>query len=773
MHTYKAPEVARCLGHARIVYVGDSIVRQQYFAALKLIRPNVDTTTDEPHANRKFVFQEEHLTMEFWWDPYLNETLPTFVEIPSLLVMGTGAWQMRYLNEDDYFETWKASVDRVVDAAERQMIAEALLISPVEIPDYSRLSVDRAQTMTLEKVQKMNDYLADLQTRLQTMKTPAAVPFAWNRVAMQTPNATGDGLHYSPHIALTQTQIALNYRCNDQVLNKAFPMDTTCCFTYPTPRWYQLFFIAFFFVYLPLGYLMKNSQNNSKTVKMIFPSKKILDASFIFGLCVIYMYYGDRTQLFGKIHKHFDPTVFAGMMIAVAVMGMVQLEHHKKEGGDEGFLNRHQTDEWKGWMQVIILVYHFCGASGTSGIYNAVRVLVAAYLFQTGYGHFFFFYKKADFGIGRILNVMVRLNLLTFVLQYLMNTDYLSYYFTPLVSFWFLVIWITMYIGHRWNKIAVFMVAKLLIACCFTTTFIHVPGVLETVFNVLEVLANIKWDASEWRFRLGLDAYIVYVGMLTAFIFIKMTEHQVMNHPRWPNVRQATLIVSACAMVGYFWYELTRENKFVYNKSHPFISWIPILAFVFLRNGSVYLRNTHSKFYAFIGKISLETFIGQFHMWLAGDTKGLLVVLTQPWWVNGAGWWINLIISTSLFIFVCYYMSQTTHDLTVSICQNLNQSITSTKNSADQQKGEYQAMPLLPTSSSKVNNLHLPTADKNNENIEHLPRKEELEEEEEEEVWEDLVINETKPTLIKRIVNDTRVKVLTFIIFIALLNHFC
>jgi len=350
----------------------------------------------------------------------------------------------------------------------------------------------------------------------------------------------------------------------------------------------------------------------------------------------------DRTSLFLKENKQYDALTFGLLCLATVAAGLATMSPADK---DLGFLNREQTDEWKGWMQIAILIYHYLGASKISGIYNPIRALVAAYLFMTGYGHLSFFLKKADYGFARVANIIVRINLLTVVLAYLMDTDYLSYYFSPLVTIWFLIIWVTMWAGHKHNDNTTFLVVKICVAAALTAAYFQIPGPLEGTFAVLNRVFGMTWNAREWRFRVTLDMWIVWVGAFTALAFIKIKDLRLTERPEWPVWQRNTIIGSAVALAGYFIFELSCATKFVYNGYHPYVSAIPVLAFCVLRNATPYLRSTSSKFFVFFGQCSLETFIVQFHLFIAADTRGIIMMIP-----GGAVWRpINFII-TSLVV---------------------------------------------------------------------------------------------------------------------------
>ena len=68
----------------------------------------------------------------------------------------------------------------------------------------------------------------------------------------------------------------------------------------------------------------------------------------IFGLATFLIFVADRTPIWLKEQKQYDPWVFGAWLVFALMFGLSTM---KRADNDLGFLNREQSDEWKGWMQ--------------------------------------------------------------------------------------------------------------------------------------------------------------------------------------------------------------------------------------------------------------------------------------------------------------------------------------------------------------------------------------------------------------------------------------
>lgn len=82
-----------------------------------------------------------------------------------------------------------------------------------------------------------------------------------------------------------------------------------------------------------------------------------LSAVFIFGCVMIYFFMCDYVHIFPKTNRTYKRGLFVFLCIALTTVAIV---FTSRETIGNTLLNRDQTEEWRGWMQVCFLFLTFC-----------------------------------------------------------------------------------------------------------------------------------------------------------------------------------------------------------------------------------------------------------------------------------------------------------------------------------------------------------------------------------------------------------------------------
>ncbi|XP_053469424.1 N-acetylneuraminate 9-O-acetyltransferase isoform X4 [Ictalurus furcatus] len=691
MHKYKSIEAKACLNNKRIAFIGDSRIRQLFYSFVQIINPDTREEGNK-HENIPFADRESSVNVDFLWHAEVNnsmkEQLTSWTEKPSskpdVIIIGAATWSIKlHSGSSESLLQYKANLTSLAAPLEK-LTEHSEVFWVVQGPVYEKILSENRKMITNEQINLYNAAaLSALNSSKRNAKAMVKFLQSSRQAALETITQSEDGLHLPVSARNVGAMVLMNSICNKILM----PIDGSCCQSVPPLSVLQklaagLFLVAAvcFLVLHALGYTGHwkskpvsdiESGEEKKPPTAAFPLilKNVLQSICKMGLIMLYFYLCDRADIFMKEQKFYTHSTFFIPLIYIFMLGCFYNENTKEVQAK--LLNREQTDEWKGWMQLVILVYHISGASAFIPVYMHVRVLVAAYLFQTGYGHFSFFWLKGDFGLYRVCQVLFRLNFLVIVLCLVMDRSYQFYYFVPLVTFWFVIIYATMAVwpqilqikangSNLWHLVLVLKLLVLLLFICF---FAYSQGFFESIFSVWPVskLFELQGSVHEWWFRWKLDRFAVINGMLFAFIYLILQKYQILSEGKGEplfstKISNCLLFVSVVSFITYSIWASSCKDKTKCNEMHPYISVVQILAFVLIRNIPGYARSLYSSFFAWFGKISLELFICQYHIWLAADTKGILVLIPG----NPS---LNIIISTFIFVCVAHEISQITNDL--------------------------------------------------------------------------------------------------------------
>ncbi|KIX99259.1 uncharacterized protein Z520_04835 [Fonsecaea multimorphosa CBS 102226] len=459
-----------------------------------------------------------------------------------------------------------------------------------------------------------------------------------------------DGIHLTNEAAPLHADAVLNYFCNKLVDVPSKSSQAYCCAPYVGPNGVQkmlLLMSSCAIVYHLLSFFACSKRIfNHERGWLSFPeTARVAGAVATISLAVLYCYMADRTALFEKATKAAELGTFLCMTGIALLAGLAtfkqnRVQHETTNGNMTALpeyrqvLSRQQTEEWKGWMQIIILLYHYLGLSKVLWVYQFVRLLVSSYLFMTGFGHTTYFITTNDFSFRRVATVLLRTNLLNIILAFVMGTRYDLYYFPMLTSLWFLIVWATVPRNAAPGVDMYRFVRRTAISFTLVRLTLGASDIIEPFFAVLgdAGLGLPGIDGRELFFRFGLDAYIAFIGMITAVLYAKYdTCYGLQCHkiaavaiPWFQPTSRLTTWGATVVVLAYSIFCGCFTDKFRYNEWHPLLSPLPVLAFIALRNSTRKLSASHSRLFAWFGRCSLETFVFQYHILLAADSRGVL-----------------------------------------------------------------------------------------------------------------------------------------------------
>lgn len=397
----------------------------------------------------------------------------------------------------------------------------------------------------------------------------------------------------------------------------------------------------------------------------IYAHRATLKSMCEFGTIMLWYFLCDRTTIFPESAKSYNRDLFMFLFI---ILTCVAFGSSLSQFKIPLLLNRPQTEEWKGWMQVLFLMYHYFDAKE---VYNAIRIFIAAYVWMTGFGNFSYYWKTNDFSAGRFAQMLWRLNFLVFFACLVMKNSYMLYYICPMHTIFTVMVYVALGIcphvntNHFWVAVKIVLcLGSVLILWDIKPVFYALWSPFAWLVGYVDPRKPSDDVLYEWHFRSGLDRFIWIYGMLCAHIhpYVAAMFTWIDNSPAIRKYSMRALITAICGVVGYYWYiNVYVLPKPEYNKVHPYTSWIPITIWMLLRNMTPDLRLYHLRLYGWLGCITLETYICQFHIWMKtsipdGQPKALLSIIPNYPYCNYA-------LVTAIYIYISYRIFQCTNAL--------------------------------------------------------------------------------------------------------------
>lgn len=650
----------------------------------------------EENKQKDLFFDANGVLLEFIWDPWLNSSdfsdqLARFRQpagpnkygmerndSPGLLVVGTpGLWAARH-GGDEYMDLFRNGVDQLLPYMKEDLdsfvmsqprqpnratewLPNQLHVVPVPIPNYKRLTRARRASMTPDKINAMNTYLRSWPETAQTR-----IPWVFNQMVEGDPDAYNeDGIHVAKDIRERALSVLLNERCNAGFKPELQRSGSLGCISHARPGLVQICVLIVCAVVAALLAVKREDTALTATVEALAPLAFAGLMSFLV----------ERTHVFMKADRLWDGTTATVVFVAFCAASVVSIRYF--QGGEARFMPREHTDEWKGWLQVLMLLLSYFDGGSSLIAHKALRLVAAGYIFLSTYGHATYFLTTGDFSPRRAAAVLLRLNLLNCLLAFVVDNRFTVHHFTALISISFLATYGIFAVKKNSNGDMVVLVGKVVAAALLVNLVVFPTGLVRHAIDFTNTVSRSTLDSRKVSEALIKDGVTPFVGMLAACVSHHVTRLRGESPPE-PKSRAASILDKLILRVSdakllklgrfhlgaYAALNLTvlvsllilllpdwvMHDKPRYDIFHRFLSPLIVLAGTYLRSHTPILRATNLALPGWLGRIALETYILHHHVWLAGSGSSILALWSHSDTPLGmALYWIQKVFLAVVF----------------------------------------------------------------------------------------------------------------------------
>jgi len=199
------------------------------------------------------------------------------------------------------------------------------------------------------------------------------------------------------------------------------------------------------------------------------------------------------------------------------------------------------------------------------------------------------------------------------------------YYVVPLHTAGFFVTMATCYISQKLED---------QVGLSYWTSRVGGIGIcvlVHVAFYETSMVDALKFFSDEYHFRFQSDKYSALVGIISGLFWKKFTQYMQWAYATVDKEQTAAKWMqrfAGFACIFIWWYGFGyMQDKFIYNPVHPYVFWLAVAGWLLIRNSSKYLCELHSTLLEFFGRITLETYVLQFHVFMCKNVQHIPVVI--------------------------------------------------------------------------------------------------------------------------------------------------